>query len=75
MYIELDGPRQPRLVWLKIRLRVRHLSGAYFRSGDGRIKQYRKPLTDFMNMKFDRFEISNKTECYLRKQDPDKQSG
>ena len=74
MYIDLDGPKQAKGVWWKVRLRVRHLSGAYFRAGDGRIKQYRKPITDFLNMKFDRSEISNATECSLRKEDPNKPS-
>ena len=73
MYIELYGPEnQPDSVWDKVRLRVRHLSRAYFRAGDGQIKQYHQPITNYRDLKFDRFKISNAKECRERKQDPNK---
>ena len=73
MYIELYGPeKQPDSVWDEVRLRVRHLSRAYFLAGDSQIKPYHMPITDFRELKFDRFKISNEQECRDRKENPDK---
>ena len=73
MYIELFGPeRQPESVWDKVRIKVRHLGRAFFRAGDGQIKQYHQPITTYRDLKFDRFKISNEDECRERKEDPDR---
>ena len=73
MYIELFGPeRQPESVWDKVRIKVRHLGRAFFRAGDGQIKQYHQPITTFRDLKFDRFKISDEDECRERKEDPDR---
>lgn len=70
MYIELFGPeKQTESVWDEVRLRVRHLSRAYFRAGNGQIKQYQPPITDYRDLKFDRFVISNETKCREYKED------
>ena len=75
MYIELFGPeKQTESVWDEVRLRVRHLSRAYFRAGNGQIKQYQQPITNFRDLKFDRFVISNETKCREYKEDPGKRS-
>ena len=51
----------------KVHLLIRHLSGSYFRAGDGTIKEYRQPLGPFKKIKFDRFTISDEEECQKRK--------
>ena len=66
-YIELFGKeKQPDNVPQKIYLQVRHLSGSYFRAGDNTIKQYHQPVGSFKNIKFNRFTLSNETECKIR---------
>ncbi|XP_031560607.1 uncharacterized protein LOC116296689 [Actinia tenebrosa] len=73
MYVELYGTeKQPTSVWDEVRLDVRHLSRAYFRAGDGQIKQYLTPITDFRDLTFDRFKISNEECCRESKTDPTK---
>lgn len=73
MYIELFGPeKQPESVWDEVRLRVRHLSRAYFLAGDSQIKQYQQPITNFRDLKFDRFQVSNGTKCREYKEEPGK---
>lgn len=73
MYIELFGPeKQTESVWDEVRLRVRHLSRAYFRADNGQIKQYQQPITNYRALKFDRFVISNETKCREYKEDPGK---
>ena len=68
MYIELYGPQeQPESVSDKVHLRVRHLSRAYFRAGDGNIKSYHQPITNYRDLKFDRFAISDRAKCRSRK--------
>ncbi|XP_031560606.1 uncharacterized protein LOC116296688 [Actinia tenebrosa] len=73
MYVELYGTEaQPKDVWDVVRLNVRHLSRAYFRAGDGKIKQYLTPITSLRDLKFDRFRISDEDECRKRKKNADK---
>ena len=67
MYIELYGSEQQDTIPDKIHLKVRHLSGAHFLAGDKKIKNYRQPITDYRNLKFDRFTISNKKKCRKEK--------
>lgn len=75
MYIELFGPgRQPKGVWDSVRLRVRHLSRGYFRAGNGQIKSYHQPITEFRTLKFDRFSISDEQRCRAHKSKGDKAS-
>ena len=51
MYIELFGPeKQPESVWDEVRLRVRHLSRAYFLAGDTQIKQYQQRISETSNL-------------------------
>ena len=64
IYIELFGTvEQPKIVPAKVYLRLRHLSGSYFRAGDNTIKQYRQSVGEYRTIKFDRFTISNETKC------------
>ena len=75
MYIELFGPgQQPKGVWDSVRLRVRHLSRGYFRAGNGQIKSYHQPITEFRTLKFDRFSISDEQRCRAHKSKGDKAS-
>ena len=73
MYIELygspDSEKQDKNIPDKIHLRVRHLSGSHFLAGDGQMKTYRQPVTDFRDFKFDRFTISNEGKCRKAKQE------
>lgn len=63
MYIELYGSEQQDTIPDKIHLKVRHLSGAHFLAGDKKIKNYRQPITDYRNLKFDQFPITNDKKC------------
>ncbi|XP_078344331.1 uncharacterized protein LOC144629949 isoform X1 [Oculina patagonica] len=68
IYIELYGSlSQPANVPDKIHLKVRHLSGSFFRAGDNTTKQYRVPVGAYKNIKFDRFTLTNKETCKNRK--------
>ena len=68
IYIELFGTvEQPKIVPAKVYLRLRHLSGSYFRAGDNTIKQYRQSVGEYRTIKFDRFTISNETKCQENK--------
>lgn len=69
MYIELYGSeKQDPKVPDKIHLKVRHLSGSHFLAGDNKMKNYRQPVTDFRDLKFDRFTISDEGKCREAKQ-------
>ena len=64
MYVELFGPEaQPDNVPDKVKLSVRHLSNAYFLAGDNKMKQYRQPVGNYRDLKFDRFTISSESKC------------
>lgn len=71
MYIELYGNTTqnhtdgfPATVYLKLRRR----SGAFFRNGTGGIREFRQPLGLPRTLQFNRFVITNATECTLQKQ-------
>ena len=69
MYIELSGPvNQPDNVPDKIHLKVRHLSGSFFRAGDNSIKKYVQSLEP-RSIKFDRHTITNSEKCKERKRE------
>ena len=69
MYVELYGDNSqtgtdlPADVYLKLR----HLSGSYFRDGTGHIKEYRQPLGSWRNFEFNRFATTNTAECNKEK--------
>jgi len=63
IYIELYGTEnQPDNVPGKVHLKVRHLSGSYFRVGNT-TKEYRQPLGSFREVTFNRFSISDEAKC------------
>ena len=68
MYVELFGPDglpadQPPTVPNMVHINVRHLSNCYFLAGDNEIKQYRQPVGNYRDLKFNRFSISNGKKC------------
>ena len=64
MYIELTGDQsQPANIPANIHIQIRHLSGSFFRAGDGTVKQYRQPVGSFRSIKFNRFRISDDVRC------------
>ena len=64
LYVELTGTEeQPTNVPATVHLRIRHLSGSYFRAGDDEIKEFRQPLGSFRKIKFRRTAISDETRC------------
>ena len=64
LYVELTGTEeQPTNVPATVHLRIRHLSGSYFRAGDDEIKEFRQPLGSFRKIKFRRTAISDETKC------------
>ena len=68
IYIELFGPvNQPDNVPGKIHLKVRHLSGSFFRAGDNSIKKFVQTLEP-RSIKFDRHTITDSEKCKERKQ-------
>ncbi|XP_073238029.1 uncharacterized protein [Porites lutea] len=73
IYIELLGKEdQPDTVPHKIYLKLRHLSGSFFRlpvekPDENPIKQYYQPVASYRTIKFNRFTLSNVEECKKRK--------
>ncbi|CAH3148650.1 unnamed protein product [Porites lobata] len=73
IYTELLGKEdQPDTVPQKIYLKLRHLSGSFFRvpvekSDENPIKQYYQPVASYRTIKFNRFTLSNVEECKKRK--------
>ena len=68
MYIELEGDASqsgnyPSSVYLKLR----HLSGSYFRDGNGNVREFRQPLGSWRTLEFDRFAITNTEGCNKEK--------
>ncbi|XP_078358139.1 uncharacterized protein LOC144642907 isoform X2 [Oculina patagonica] len=71
MYIELYGNATqnqtdgfPATVYLKLLRR----SGAFFRNGTGGTREFRQPLGQPRTLEFNRFVITNDTECTRQKQ-------
>ena len=68
MYVELEGEGSqsgdyPSRVFLKLR----HLSGSYFRDGNGNVREFRQPLGSWRTLEFDRFAITNTEGCNREK--------
>lgn len=70
MYVELYGNKSqsdhlnyPAKVYLKLR----HMSGSYFRDGNGNVKGYRQPLGSWRTFEFNRFSITNTAKCNKEK--------
>ena len=68
MYVELEGDEcqsgdYPSRVYLKLR----HLSGSYFRDGKGNVREIRQPLGSWRTLEFDRFAITNTEVCNKEK--------
>lgn len=68
MYVELEGEESqsgdyPPRVYLKLR----HLSGSYFRDGNGNVREFRQPLGSWRTLEFDRFAITNSEGCNKEK--------
>ena len=64
MYVELYGDNSqsgdyPPRVYLK----MRHMSGSYFKNGNGKVKEYRQPLGSWRTFEFNRFAITNASKC------------
>ena len=65
MYIELYGKEtdQTGKYPAKVYLKLRHMSGSYFRRGDGTIKEFWQPLGSWRAFKFNRFSITDTAKC------------
>ena len=66
MYVELEGDESqsgdyPSRVYLKLR----HLSGSYFRDGNGNVREL--PLGSWRTLEFDQFAITNTNGCNKEK--------
>ncbi|CAH3128096.1 unnamed protein product, partial [Pocillopora meandrina] len=75
MYVELEGDKSqsgdyPSSVYLKLR----HLSGSYFRDGNGNVREFRQPLGSWRTLEFDRFAITNTKGCNKEKAKGNKDS-
>ncbi|XP_066026371.1 uncharacterized protein [Pocillopora verrucosa] len=75
MYVELKGDESqsgdyPSRVYLKLR----HLSGSYFRDGNGNVREFRQPLGSWRTLEFDRFAITNTEGCNKEKAKGNKDS-
>nr|XP_058965128.1 uncharacterized protein LOC131791762 [Pocillopora verrucosa] len=75
MYVELEGDESqsgdyPSRVFLKLR----HLSGSYFRDGNGNVREFRQPLGSWRTLEFDRFAITNTEGCNKEKAKGNKDS-
>ncbi|CAH3128101.1 unnamed protein product [Pocillopora meandrina] len=75
MYVELEGEESqsgdyPSRVFLKLR----HLSGSYFRDGNGNVREFRQPLGSWRTLEFDRFAITNTEGCKREKAKGNKDS-
>lgn len=52
---------------LKVYLKLRHLSGSYFKDGNGKVKEYRQPLGSGRTFEFNRFSVTNTVKCNQEK--------
>ena len=69
MYIELYGDNSDQIgkYPAKVYLKLRHMSGSYFRDGYKKVKEFRQPLGFWRTLEFNRFSITNTTNCYKEK--------
>lgn len=67
MYVELYGDTTQDEESLefpaKVYLRLRHMSRSIFRDATGKTKVFHQPLASQRKFEFNRFEITNTTEC------------
>ncbi|XP_078356917.1 uncharacterized protein LOC144641766 isoform X1 [Oculina patagonica] len=64
MYVELYGDNtQSGNYPAKVYLKLRHMSGSYFRDGSGNIREFRQMLGSLRTFEFNRFAITNTTKC------------
>ncbi|KAL9982961.1 hypothetical protein ACROYT_G005076 [Oculina patagonica] len=77
MYVELygdgnenDNNNLPANVYLKLR----HMSGSFFRDASGDTKEFRQPLASLRNFEFNRFAITNTAKCNAEKKKGNKDS-
>lgn len=65
MYVELygDNTQENNGMPPRVYLKLRHLSGAYFRDGTDKIKEFRQPLASWRKFEFDRFGITDTAKC------------
>ena len=64
MYVELYGDNtQSGNFAANVYLKLRHMSGSYFRDGNGNIREFRQELGYFRSFEFNRFAITNTTKC------------
>ncbi len=67
MYVELYGEEDEsnsnNNMPAKVYLKLRHMSGAFFRDSSGQSKEFRVPLASLRNFVFNRFAITNSAKC------------
>lgn len=66
MYVELYGEENENdsnNLPAKVYLKLRHMSGSYFRDATGQAKEFRQPLASLRNFEFNRFAITNTAKC------------
>lgn len=65
MYVELygDNTKEQNGMPSQVYLKLRHLSGSYFRDGTGQVKEFRQPLGSRRLFEFNRFVITDTDRC------------
>ena len=68
MYVELYGDNtQSGNYPPKVYLKLRRISGSYFRDGQGNTREFRQKLGTPRTFEFNRFAITNSTKCIEEK--------
>jgi len=70
MFVELygDNSQSGSLKYpAKVYLKLRRMSGSYFRDGNGKMKEYRQPLGSWRTFEFNRFSVTNTVKCNQEK--------
>ena len=68
MYVELYGDENENdnnnnNMPAKVYLKLRHMSGSFFRDASRQTKEFRQPLASLRNFEFDRLAITNTAKC------------
>ena len=66
MFVELYGDNSQSGSFnypAKVYLKLRRMSGSYFRDWNGKIKEYRQPLGSWRTFEFNRFSVTNTVKC------------
>lgn len=69
MYVELygDESQNENNLPANVYLRLRHMSGSYFRDGNGTVREFRQALASWRKFEFNRFAITDTAKCNAEK--------